>query len=81
MSQPLPQGPPPGRGRGHPDPDVAQVVYEIGAQFEVSYSVMLAAFEAALVESGMQNLNYGDRDSIGVFQQRPSQGWGRANSA
>ena len=22
------------------------------------------------------NLNYGDRDSIGLFQQRPSQGWG-----
>ena len=24
----------------------------------------------------MHNLNYGDRDSLGVFQQRPSQGWG-----
>ena len=29
-----------------------------------------------IVESGLRNLNYGDRDSIGVFQQRPSQGWG-----
>lgn len=37
---------------------------------------MLAAFEAALVESDMENLNYGDEDSLGVFQQRPSQGWG-----
>lgn len=27
-------------------------------------------------ESDIQNLNYGDRDSIGLFQQRPSQGWG-----
>ncbi len=24
----------------------------------------------------MHNLNYGDRDSVGVFQQRTSQGWG-----
>ncbi len=27
-------------------------------------------------ESGIRNLDYGDRDSIGLFQQRPSQGWG-----
>ena len=38
--------------------------------------VRLSAFEAAIVESGVHNLNYGDRDSLGVFQQRPSQGWG-----
>ena len=31
---------------------------------------------AALQESQLQNLDYGDRDSVGVFQQRPSQGWG-----
>jgi hypothetical protein len=37
--------------------------------------VLLALFEAGLVESGMQNLNYGDRDSVGFLQQRPSQGW------
>ncbi|GAA1402027.1 hypothetical protein GCM10009613_61270 [Pseudonocardia kongjuensis] len=29
-----------------------------------------------IVESGLRNLNYGDRDSLGVFQQRPSMGWG-----
>ena len=27
-------------------------------------------------ESGIRNLDYGDRDSLGLFQQRPSQGWG-----
>ena len=27
-------------------------------------------------ESGVLNLDYGDRDSLGLFQQRPSQGWG-----
>jgi len=29
-----------------------------------------------IVESHLQNLAGGDRDSVGVFQQRPSQGWG-----
>lgn len=29
-----------------------------------------------IVESGLRNLPGGDRDSVGVFQQRPSQGWG-----
>ena len=38
------------------------------------------AIAAALQESGLQNLPYGDRDSLGLFQQRPSQGWGRATS-
>ena len=31
---------------------------------------------AALQESKLRNLPYGDRDSLGLFQQRPSQGWG-----
>jgi len=30
----------------------------------------------AMQESGLRNINYGDRDSLGLFQQRPSQGWG-----
>lgn len=30
----------------------------------------------AITESKLRNLNYGDRDSLGLFQQRPSQGWG-----
>ena len=34
------------------------------------------AIEAALQESRLHNLDYGDRDSLGLFQQRPSQGWG-----
>ncbi len=27
-------------------------------------------------ETGIRNLDHGDRDSVGLFQQRPSQGWG-----
>lgn len=33
----------------------------------------------AYQESGLYNLDYGDRDSLGLFQQRPSQGWGSAS--
>lgn len=34
------------------------------------------AYATAFQESKLENLNYGDRDSVGIFQQRPSQGWG-----
>ncbi len=34
------------------------------------------ALATAYQESGIRNLDYGDRDSVGLFQQRPSQGWG-----
>jgi len=36
------------------------------------------ALATALTESKLRNLRYGDRDSLGLFQQRPSQGWGTA---
>ncbi|MGI5214702.1 FG-GAP repeat domain-containing protein [Plantactinospora sp. CA-290183] len=58
------------------DPNVIRVVYEVGLSRRVSDKVMLAAFEAGWVESHMNNLPCGDKDSLGVFQQRPSQGWG-----
>ncbi|GAB3360760.1 hypothetical protein GCM10027300_33150 [Modestobacter lapidis] len=34
------------------------------------------ALATAQQESRIRNLDYGDRDSLGLFQQRPSQGWG-----
>jgi hypothetical protein len=34
------------------------------------------ALATALQESGLRNISHGDRDSLGLFQQRPSQGWG-----
>lgn len=36
------------------------------------------AMATAYQESGIRNLSGGDRDSVGLFQQRPSQGWGSA---
>ncbi|MFD3539115.1 LGFP repeat-containing protein [Streptomyces sp. NPDC058662] len=55
---------------------VTRKVYEVGQRRGVSDKVMLAGFETGWVESRMNNLDCGDRDSLGVFQQRPSQGWG-----
>ena len=34
------------------------------------------ALATAFQESKLRNIDYGDRDSVGLFQQRPSQGWG-----
>ncbi|MGA8210784.1 MAG: hypothetical protein WB798_11585, partial [Nocardioidaceae bacterium] len=36
------------------------------------------ALATAFQESKLRNLDHGDRDSLGLFQQRPSQGWGTA---
>jgi hypothetical protein len=37
---------------------------------------IVIALATAMQESELYNLSYGDRDSLGLFQQRPSQGWG-----
>jgi hypothetical protein len=36
----------------------------------------VVALATAMQESRLVNIDYGDRDSVGLFQQRPSQGWG-----
>ncbi len=58
------------------DPEVIRIVHAVGLSLRVSDKVMLAGFEAGWVESHMNNLDCGDADSLGVFQQRPSMGWG-----
>lgn len=49
-----------------------------GVAFQRGYGVngVTVALATAIQESGLRNLDYGDRDSLGLFQQRPSQGWG-----
>jgi hypothetical protein len=37
---------------------------------------LTVAYATGFQESKLENLTYGDRDSVGIFQQRPSQGWG-----
>lgn len=46
--------------------------YEAGLPERAAVVALATAFQ----ESDLRNLNYGDRDSLGLFQQRPSQGWG-----
>ena len=55
---------------------IAATIAAIAARHRLPRRAVTIALAAALQESELQNLDYGDRDSVGVFQQRPSQGWG-----
>ncbi|MGW4127951.1 hypothetical protein [Amycolatopsis japonica] len=60
----------------HYDGNVAKTILEVAKALGFSRRGAEVALAAGLQESGLRNLTYGDRDSLGVFQQRPSQGWG-----
>ncbi|HEX9065330.1 MAG TPA: hypothetical protein VF843_09485 [Streptosporangiaceae bacterium] len=55
---------------------IAATIAGVAAQHQLPVRAVTIAYATALQESDLANLNYGDRDSVGVFQQRPSQGWG-----
>jgi hypothetical protein len=55
---------------------IAATIAGVAARHRLPRQAVTIAYAAALQESQLQNLDYGDRDSVGVFQQRPSQGWG-----
>jgi hypothetical protein len=54
----------------------AQTISNIGKQRGLGDNAIQIAIMTGLTESGLRNLHGGDRDSQGIFQQRPSQGWG-----
>lgn len=54
----------------------ASTIYRVGVSMGLGTRDIQIALITAMVESGLRNVNYGDRDSLGLFQQRPSQGWG-----
>jgi hypothetical protein len=54
----------------------AETIYKIGRSLGVSDYGIVIALATAMQESGLRNINYGDRDSVGLFQQRPSAHWG-----
>ena len=58
---------------------VAATIAGVAARHRLPRQAVTIAYAAALQESQLQNLGYGDRDSVGIFQQRPSQGWGTAS--
>jgi LysM repeat protein len=54
----------------------AQIIISVGRSLGVPDQGIVIALAAAAQESGLKNAHSGDLDSLGVFQQRPSQGWG-----
>ena len=56
----------------------AATIAAVGKRLGMPNHAVTVALATALQESGLRNLPYGDRDSLGLFQQRPSQGWGSA---
>ncbi|MGC4750470.1 M23 family metallopeptidase [Micromonospora sp. DT201] len=58
----------------------AQVIVTVGVQHGIPVRGQVIAVATALQESGLRNLGHlgedNDHDSLGLFQQRPSQGWG-----
>lgn len=54
----------------------ARTIISVGRSLGVNDYALVIALSAAMQESSLRNLNYGDRDSLGLFQQRPSTGWG-----
>ncbi|TFD65452.1 LysM peptidoglycan-binding domain-containing protein [Cryobacterium ruanii] len=54
----------------------AQTIVTVGRGAGVGDAGLVVALAAAAQESGLRNVDYGDRDSLGLFQQRPGAGWG-----
>jgi len=54
----------------------AATIAAVGRGRGLPERAVVVALATAQQESTMRNLDYGDRDSLGLFQQRPSQGWG-----
>lgn len=55
---------------------IAATIAGVASHRAMPARAVTIAYATALQESDLENLPYGDRDSVGVFQQRPSQGWG-----
>lgn len=54
----------------------AALIAAVAEQRGLPARAVTIALATAYQESDLHNLDYGDRDSLGLFQQRPSQGWG-----
>ncbi|MFI8961014.1 hypothetical protein ACIGO8_02780 [Streptomyces sp. NPDC053493] len=54
----------------------AATIAAVGTTRGMPERAVTIALATALQESALRNIEHGDRDSLGLFQQRPSQGWG-----
>ena len=57
---------------------IAATIAGVAHQESMPREAVTIAYATAMQESKLHNLDYGTSDSVGVFQQRPSQGWGPA---
>jgi hypothetical protein len=57
----------------------ASIIAGIGVDRGLPARAVSIALATAYQESKIHNVDHGDRDSLGLFQQRPSQGWGSAS--
>jgi hypothetical protein len=55
---------------------IAQRIIQIGKDRGLPPRAWQIAIQAGKTESNLSNLTHGDRDSLGIFQMRPSMGWG-----
>ena len=60
---------------------IASTIAGVAHQQSMPRAAVTIAYATAMQESKLHDLDYGDMDSVGVFQQRPSQGWGRPGSS
>ncbi|MFE5873510.1 hypothetical protein ACFQ6V_33345 [Streptomyces roseifaciens] len=56
----------------------AATISAVGSERGLPERAVTIALATAMQESGLRNIHHGDRDSLGLFQQRPTQGWGSA---
>ncbi|WP_030754792.1 hypothetical protein [Streptomyces sp. NRRL F-5135] len=72
--------PPDGTGRSYemtPEQAAnAATISAVGTTRGMPERAVTIALATAMQESALRNLAHGDRDSLGLFQQRPSKGWG-----
>lgn len=54
----------------------AATITAVASQRGLPERAVTIALATAMQESMLRNIEHGDRDSVGLFQQRPSQGWG-----
>ncbi|MBA4247348.1 MAG: peptidoglycan-binding protein [Microbacterium sp.] len=54
----------------------ASTIVQVGRDLGVPEYGIVIALATAMQESSLRNISWGDRDSVGLFQQRPSSGWG-----
>jgi cell wall-associated NlpC family hydrolase len=56
--------------------DNAQTIVQVVVSRQLPRRAAVVAVSTAIVESQLRNVSHGHADSLGLFQQRPSQGWG-----